>query len=153
MRGLSVDSPTFVDDARRLITKYEEHIAGFESVVDLSTFDADRLNSITPHAMAFYGQLLAEAKALGKVIDTKRDAVITTLWEAYTERYAVKLMTKDVERYVLGDARVVEVGELLIAAELVRDKLSAIVSAIEQTSYAVSNVLKYRTAELGAISK
>ncbi len=92
-----------------------------------------------------YGQL-QEVEAILEYFNVELRKEKSKQFKQYLENYNRDLKSRDVEKYVDGEASVVDLCLIINEIALIRNKFLGIHKAIEQKSWMLSHITKLRTA-------
>jgi len=69
-------------------------------------------------------------------------------FKKYLENYQRALSSRDVEKYVDGEADVVDMEKIINEFALLRNQWIGIIKAVDQKQWQITNIVKLRTAGL-----
>jgi hypothetical protein len=91
---------------------------------------------------------LQDLEAILEYLNIELRRLRSALFRKYLENYQRALSSRDVEKYVDGEADVVDLEKLINEFALIRNKWLGIIKGLDIKQWQVSNVIKLRTAGL-----
>ena len=91
---------------------------------------------------------LQEIEAVLEYLNIELRRVRSKTFKKYLESYQRALSSRDVEKYVDGDADVVDMEKIINEFALLRNQWLGIIKAIDQKHWSISNISKLRAAGL-----
>lgn len=91
---------------------------------------------------------LQELEAILKYLNILLSKVKSTHYRAYLEGYNRALSSKDAEKFSEGETEVVEFEIIVNSVALVRNKYLAIMKALDQKQWQITNIVKLRVVGL-----
>ena len=95
---------------------------------------------------------LQEIEAILHYLNIELRRLRSSFFKKYLENYQRALSSRDVEKYVDGEAPVVDLQYLINEFSLVRNKYIGIIKALEAKGFQINNIVKLRAAGLEDIS-
>ena len=92
-----------------------------------------------------FGQL-QEIEAILEYLNIEQRRLRSQFFKKYLENYARALSSRDVEKYVDGEADVVDFEKIINEFALLRNKWLGIIKALDIKQWQLSNVIKLRVA-------
>jgi hypothetical protein len=92
-----------------------------------------------------YNQL-QEIEAILEYLNIEQRRLRSQFFKKYLENYARALSSRDVEKYVDGEADVVDFEKIINEFALLRNKWLGIIKALDIKQWQLSNVIKLRVA-------
>ena len=92
-----------------------------------------------------YGQL-QEIEAILEFLNIELKRLKSYHFRKYLETYARALSSRDCEKYVEGEDDVIEYEKIINEFALLRNQWLGITKALDQKSYALSNIIRLRCA-------
>ena len=92
-----------------------------------------------------YGQL-QEIEAILEYLNIELRRTRTKFFKKYLENYQRALSSRDVERYVDGEADVVDMEKIINEFALLRNKWLGILKGLDQKQWQITNITKLRVA-------
>lgn len=83
-----------------------------------------------------------------KYFNTHLEKQYGELYKKYNERNGVALSSSDIKAYIHGSDEYVRAKELLLKVSFIRNKVSAVVDALEAMGYSLNNITKIKVADL-----
>ena len=94
-----------------------------------------------------FGQL-QEIEAILEYLNIELRRTRTKFFKKYLENYQRALSSRDVERYVDGEADVVDMEKIINEFALLRNKWLGILKGLDQKQWQITNITKLRVAGL-----
>jgi hypothetical protein len=145
---LDADKPECLDAILPILPKYEKLVEDADEFFNLSGKKLERVATELPKLQSRYSKALKEMKGLCAWLETVKDKRNAKAWKKFIEGYQVKLGPNDIKNYVNGEPSMIEINQIIIEVELVRQHLESIVQGFEQMGWMVGHVTKLRVAEL-----
>lgn len=95
---------------------------------------------------------LQEIEAILEYLNIELRRLRSKTFRKYLENYQRALSSRDVEKYVDGEADVVDMEKLINEFALVRNKWLGIIKGLDIKQWQMSNIIKLRTAGMEDIS-
>lgn len=95
---------------------------------------------------------LQEIEAVLEYLNIELRRVRSKCFKKYLENYQRALSSRDVEKYVDGEADVIDMEKIINEFALLRNQWLGIIKAIDQKQWQITNVVKLRTAGLEDVS-
>ena len=92
-----------------------------------------------------YNQL-QEIEAILEYLNIELRRLKSSHFRRYLENYARALSSRDVEKYVEGEADVVDYEKIINEFALLRNKWLGITKALDQKQWQITNIVKLRVA-------
>jgi len=92
-----------------------------------------------------FGQI-QEIEAILEYLNIEHRRLRSKHFRKYQETYARVLSSRDCEKYVDGESEIVDFDLLINEIALLRNKWLAVSKGLDQKSYALSNIVRLRTA-------
>ena len=92
-----------------------------------------------------YNQL-QEIEAILEYLNIEQRRLRSQFFKKYLENYARALSSRDVEKYVDGEADVVDFEKIINEFALLRNKWLGITKALDQKQWQLTNIVKLRVA-------
>jgi len=92
-----------------------------------------------------FGQL-QEIEAILEYLNIELRRLKSQLFRKYLENYQRALSSRDVERFVEGEADVVDMEKIINEFALLRNKWLGITKALDQKQWQITNIVKLRVA-------
>ena len=144
---LSSDTTVLAGQLVDLIEKFEMDIKKAEPLFQLEGRRLEEIARSLPHHQSFYDQRRQEAKQLVKWLENQRAKIEARLTKNYLQGQRA-YGARETTTLISGERDMVDHNELIIEAQLVQQKLEAIVDAFTQMGWMVGNMTKLRVAEL-----
>lgn len=90
----------------------------------------------------------SELKAIYELIDLRRGQVESKKYRNFNESYSRALSQKDIQQYVKGDKEFVDLSEVLLEIQLLRQNVDAIIEALNVMHWQMNNVTRMHCASL-----
>ena len=95
---------------------------------------------------------LQEIEAILEYLNIELRRLKSSHFRKYLESYARALSSRDVEKYVEGEADVVDMEKIINEFAMLRNQWLGIIKALDIKQWQLSNIIKLRTAGLEDIS-
>lgn len=95
---------------------------------------------------------LQEIEAVLEYLNIELRRVRSKCFKKYLENYQRALSSRDVEKYVDGEADVIDMEKIINEFALLRNQWLGIIKGIDQKQWQITNVVKLRTAGLEDVS-
>ena len=95
---------------------------------------------------------LQEIEAILEYLNIELRRLRSSYFKKYLENYQRALSSRDVDRYVDGEADVVDFEKLINEFALIRNKWLGIIKGLDIKQWQMSNIIKLRTAGMEDIS-
>ena len=89
---------------------------------------------------------LQEIEAILNYLNIELRRLRSSFFKKYLENYQRALSTRDVEKYVDGEADVVDYEKIINEFALMRNKWLGVLKALDQKQWQITNVVKLRVA-------
>ena len=89
---------------------------------------------------------LQEIEAILNYLNIELRRLRSTFFKKYLENYQRALSSRDVEKYVDGEADVVDYEKIINEFALLRNKWLGVLKALDQKQWQITNVVKLRVA-------
>jgi len=89
---------------------------------------------------------LQEIEAILEYLNIELRRLKSSFFRKYLENYQRALSSRDCERYVEGEADVVDMEKIINEFALLRNKWLAIIKALDQKQWQITNIVKLRVA-------
>jgi hypothetical protein len=89
---------------------------------------------------------LQEIEAILNYLNIELRRLRSSYFKKYLENYQRALSSRDVERYVDGEADVVDYEKIINEFALVRNKWLGVLKALDQKQWQITNIVKLRVA-------
>ena len=91
---------------------------------------------------------LQEIEAILEYLNIEQRRLRSQFFKKYLENYPRALSSRDVEKYVDGEADVVDMEKIINEFALLRNQWLGIIKGIDQKQWQITNIVKLRTAGL-----
>ena len=95
---------------------------------------------------------LQELEAILEYLNIELRRLRSSFFKKYLENYARALSSRDVEKYVDGEADVVDYEKIINEFALMRNKWLGVTKALDQKQWQLTNIVKLRVAGMEAAS-
>jgi hypothetical protein len=137
-----------LDEIIPFIEKYERKVADAEPIFKIEGQKLENVCKNLPHHLSSYDQSFQEMKALQNWLEVIKEKRISGLWRKYNEKYPRQLSAKDIQCYINGEPEIVEMNQVIIEVEVLKNQLQSIVEALKQLGWMTSHITKLRIAEM-----
>ncbi len=139
-------------EVSRNINKIPDAIAYFESElldakkeVKLSG-NVERASSAMPGIVEHRFNQLQEIEAILNYLNIELRRLRSSYFKKYLENYQRALSSRDVDRYVDGEADVVDYEKIINEFALMRNKWLGVLKGLDQKQWQITNIVKLRVA-------
>lgn len=89
---------------------------------------------------------LQELEAILEYLNIELRRLRSSIFKKYLENYQRALSSRDVEKYVDGEADVVDYEKIINEFALIRNKWLGVLKALDQKQWQITNIVKLRVA-------
>ena len=133
--GSIVDSITYFEN--------ELHDARYECRIKGSL---EKSSSALPGITEYRFNQLQEIEAILNYLNIELRRLRSSFFKTYLENYQRALSSRDVEKYVDGEADVVDYEKIINEFALMRNKWLGLLKGLDQKQWQITNVVKLRVA-------
>jgi hypothetical protein len=139
-------------EVSRNIGKIPSAIQHFETELDLARKECKLVGNVEKAAAEMPGIVehrfnqLQEIEAILNYLNIELRRLRSSYFKKYLENYQRALSSRDVERYVDGEADVVDYEKIINEFALLRNKWLGVLKALDQKQWQITNVVKLRVA-------
>ena len=139
-------------EVSRDISKIPNAIAFFESELNEArrevklTGNVERASSAMPGIVEHRFNQLQEVEAILNYLNIELRRLRSSYFKKYLENYQRALSSRDVDRYVDGEADVVDYEKIINEFALMRNKWLGVLKGLDQKQWQITNVVKLRVA-------
>ena len=139
-------------EVSRDIGKITDAIAHFESeLVDARKEvklygNVEKASSAMPGIVEHRFHQLQEIEAILNYMNIELRRLRSQFFKKYLENYQRALSSRDVEKYVDGEADVVDYEKIINEFALLRNKWLAVLKGLDQKQWQITNIVKLRVA-------
>lgn len=108
----------------------------------------ERLSAEMPGVVEQRYNQLQEIEAILEYLNSELRRIRSNAFRKYLEHYNRALTSRDAEKYVEGEADVVDMAMLVNEFALLRNKWIGLHKALETKNFQINNIVKLRTAGL-----
>jgi len=136
----------------RNIGEIPNAIAYFESELNDARIECKLTGNVERAAAAMPGIVehrfnqLQEIEAILNYLNIELRRLRSSFFKKYLENYQRALSSRDVEKYVDGEADVVDYEKIINEFALLRNKWLGVLKALDQKQWQITNVVKLRVA-------
>jgi hypothetical protein len=106
----------------------------------------EKISSSLPGIVEHRFNQLQEIEAILEYLNIELRRLRSKTFKKYLENYQRALSSRDVEKYVDGEADVVDFEKLINEFALIRNKWLGIIKSLDIKQWQMSNIIKLRTA-------
>lgn len=136
-----IGNPSAIID---LIEKYEAELDLSEAEISLRGKTLEDANKEQGTLMYRYARLYAEARNVGKFLDSRADKIRSTLYKEIKRGSDATLADRIIDKFVDGEQDMLDHVALMIELKTLEEKLGAVVEAVKMRGYALNNITKAR---------
>jgi hypothetical protein len=139
-------------EVSRDINKIPDAIAHFESELITARQECKLVGNVEKSAAAMPGIVeqrfnqLQEVEAILNYLNIELRRLRSSYFKKYLENYQRALSSRDVEKYVDGEADVVDYEKIINEFALMRNRWLGVLKALDQKQWQITNVVKLRVA-------
>ena len=139
-------------EVSRNINKIPDAIAYFESeLIDAKkevklSGNVERASSAMPGIVEHRFNQLQEIEAILNYLNIELRRLRSSISKKYLENYQRALSSRDVDRYVDGEADVVDYEKIINEFALMRNKWLGVLKGLDQKQWQITNIVKLRVA-------
>jgi len=136
----------------RDISKIPDAVAHFESELSEARKEVSLHGNVERAAAEMPGIVehrfnqLQEIEAILNYLNIELRRLRSSFFKKYLENYQRALSSRDVEKYVDGEADVVDYEKIINEFALMRNKWLGVLKALDQKQWQITNVVKLRVA-------
>ena len=136
----------------RDISRIPDAIVHFESELQQArqevklTGNVERAAASMPGIVEHRFNQLQEIEAILEYLNIELRRLRSSFFKKYLENYQRALSSRDVDRYVDGEADVVDYEKIINEFALMRNKWLGVLKALDQKQWQITNVVKLRVA-------
>jgi hypothetical protein len=127
------------------IQYFEDELAEARAEVKLSG-NIERAAANMPGIVEHRFNQLQEIEAILEYLNIELRRLRSSFFKKYLENYQRALSSRDVEKYVDGEADVVDYEKIINEFALVRNKWLGVLKALDQKQWQITNIVKLRVA-------
>jgi len=110
------------------------------------TGNIERASASMPGIVEHRFNQLQEIEAILEYLNIELRRLRSSFFRQYLENYQRALSSRDVEKYVDGEADVVDYEKIINDFALIRNKWLGVLKALDQKQWQITNVVKLRVA-------
>jgi len=139
-------------EVSRDISKIPNAVAFFEHELQEArtevklTGNVERAAASMPGIVEHRFNQLQEIEAILEYLNIELRRLRSSFFKKYLENYQRALSSRDVEKYVDGEADVVDYEKIINEFALMRNKWLGVLKALDQKQWQITNVVKLRVA-------
>ena len=139
-------------EVSRNISKIPEAIRFFEEELVVAreevkfTGNIERASASMPGTVEHRFNQLQEIEAILEYLNIELRRLRSSFFRQYLENYQRALSSRDVEKYVDGEADVVDYEKIINDFALIRNKWLGVLKALDNKGFQINNVVKLRCA-------
>ena len=139
-------------DVSRDISKIPNAVAHFENELAAAKHEVKLKGNVERAAAEMPGIVehrfnqLQEIEAILNYLNIELRRLRSSYFKKYLENYQRALSSRDVEKYVDGEADVVDYEKIINEFALMRNKWLGVLKALDQKQWQITNVVKLRVA-------
>ena len=136
----------------RDISRIPDAIVHFESELQQArqevklTGNVERAAASMPGIVEHRFNQLQEIEAILEYLNIELRRLRSSFFKKYLENYQRALSSRDVDRYVDGEADVVDYEKIINEFALMRNKWLGVLKALDQKQWQITNIVKLRVA-------
>jgi len=136
----------------RDVSKIPDAVAYYETELSQAKQEVKLVGNVEKAAAAMPGIVeqrfnqLQEIEAILNYLNIELRRLRSSYFKKYLENYQRALSSRDVEKYVDGEADVVDYEKIINEFALLRNKWLGVLKALDQKQWQITNVVKLRVA-------
>ena len=136
----------------RDVSKIPDAVQYFETELTQARTECKLVGNVEKSAAAMPGIVehrfnqLQEIEAILNYLNIELRRLRSSYFKKYLENYQRALSSRDVEKYVDGEADVVDYEKIINEFALIRNKWLGVLKALDQKQWQITNVVKLRVA-------
>ena len=136
----------------RDVSKIPDAVAHYEAELTVAKQEVKLAGNVEKAAAAMPGIVehrfnqLQEIEAILNYLNIELRRLRNSYFKKYLENYQRALSSRDVEKYVDGEADVVDYEKIINEFALLRNKWLGVLKALDQKQWQITNVVKLRVA-------
>lgn len=134
-----------INEIPNAIQHYEDELEIARSEVKLKG-NIEKASAEMPGIIEHRFNQLQEIEAILNYLNIELRRLRSSFFKKYLENYQRALSSRDVERYVDGEADVVDYEKIINEFALLRNKWLGLLKGLDQKHWSISNVTKLRVA-------
>lgn len=131
-----------------ILPKYEQKVKDAAPIFELEGRKLEEIARTLPHHQSNYGRAYQEMKALDEWLQNVKEKETARFWKKYVEGYPKQLSTRDVQAYIAGEKAIVELNQIIIEVQLIKNHLYEVVESLRNMGWMVGHITKLRVSEL-----
>ena len=139
-------------EVSRNINRIPDAVAYFESELNDAKNEVklkgnvERASSAMPGIVEHRFNQLQEIEAILNYLNIELRRLRSSYFKKYLENYQRALSSRDVEKYVDGEADVVDYEKIINECALLRNKWLGVLKGLDQKQWQITNIVKLRVA-------
>jgi hypothetical protein len=139
-------------EVSRNISRIPDAVAYFETELEDAkrevklTGNVERASSAMPGLVEHRFNQLQEIEAILNYLNIELRRLRSSYFKKYLENYQRALSSRDVEKYVDGEADVVDYEKIINEFALMRNKWLGVLKGLDQKQWQITNIVKLRVA-------
>ena len=139
-------------EVSRNISRIPDAVAYFETELEEAkrevklTGNVERASSAMPGLVEHRFNQLQEIEAILNYLNIELRRLRSSYFKKYLENYQRALSSRDVEKYVDGEADVVDFEKIINEFALLRNKWLGVMKGLDQKQWQITNITKLRVA-------
>ena len=134
-----------ISEIPNAISYFEKELLDAKQEVRLKG-NIERAAAEMPGIIEFRFNQLQEIEAILEYLNIELRRLRSSYFKQYLENYQRALSSRDVEKYVDGEADVVDYEKVINEFALMRNKWLGILKALDQKQWQITNIVKLRVA-------
>jgi len=137
-----------LDQILEILPKYEQKVKDSAVIFELEGRKLEEIARTLPHYQQNYGKAYQDMKALDEWLQNVKEKETARLWKKYVEGYPKQLSTRDVQAYIAGEKVIVELNQIIIEVQLIKNQLYEVNDGLKTMGWMVGHITKLRVSEL-----
>lgn len=133
------------------VNKYNAEIEQCKDFFTLEDKNLEYMCKKLPYYVSQFKDIQAEIKTIDSYLDFRRDQIEGTLYKKYLENSQRVLGPKEIGMYIKQDDDYIVITEFILEISHIKNKIIAILEALEVVHWQMNNIVKIRVASLEEI--
>ena len=143
---------SWYSDISKDLSKIPDCIQHYYNELEQARKEVGIYGNLEKNSAAMPGQVehrfnqLQEIEAILEYLNIEKRQLRSKTFKKYLENYQRALTSRDVDKYVDGEADVVDMDKIVLEFALLRNKWLGIIKGLDQKQWQLTNIVKLRVA-------
>ena len=143
---------SWYSDISKDLSKIPDCIQYYYNELEQARKEVGIYGNLEKNSAAMPGQVehrfnqLQEIEAILEYLNIEKRQLRSKMFKKYLENYQRALTSRDVDKYVDGEADVVDMDKIVLEFALLRNKWLGIIKGLDQKQWQLTNIVKLRVA-------